>query len=325
MIKYLGLTFSMLLIIHCSLSQSEVRGVIISHANEEVIPFSTVGVIERQIGTISNADGSFILDPNLFEDDDKITVSALGYESKTIFFKELTSNPFNKIVLKEKVEMLDEIVITGDSYRRKRLRQLNLGNHLFNTGTMRLDNQKNGGTIALLIRHDANPMLISNLRLRIKYNSMPSFKVRGRILKVDPKTGKPGKDILEESVVIESSITKGWLEFDLSEYHLWIEEKEFYIAFEWIMDLEDRVILTTQLKRHLDGSPESISASRFDFGEIQVVEKKVSDFKEGIWFGTLLNFPLEKEYPCYYRLNSMDSWKKSAAILAATVSITDLN
>lgn len=54
------------------------------------------------------------------------------------------------------------------------------------------------------------------------------------------KNGEPGIDLLEESIVVESSMRNGWLEFDLSPFQH-VVYKPFYITFEQILEREDRI------------------------------------------------------------------------------------
>ena len=187
---------------------------------------------------------------------------------------------------------------------------------------MRMDVSYNGGAMALLIEHDNYPYRLLSARLRLRHNTLPSFKVRVRVLEVGSDE-RPGKDLLKESVVLTSSIKKGWLTFDLSNQNLWVNDSRFFLAFEWIIDQESRQELQNQLLAHLQEDASRLSENVINVGGEEIRERTISDYKNGVWFGSLLHPVFSKNYKCYYRINGFNPWQPSAAILTADVSALD--
>ncbi len=301
-----------------------IEGTVISASSNGGIAFATIGLQKQAIGTVTNQDGSFRFTVPEEYSNERITVRAIGFKQSSIKVSEWVKRRLTKIYLEEDTVMLQEVVILDDVKGKGRAKSVDLGNYVFNTGTMRLDNNKNGGAMALKISYPNTPFKVTRAKLRIRYSSLPSFKVRLRIMNVDEKTGLPGEDILSQNIIQESEITRGWLQFSLADYDLWMYEGSFFLVFEWILDNKDRMLLTEQILDHLQNDPESITASNIQVGEEQVTEKTISDFKKGIWFGSLLKYGNSSEYECYYRLNNLDSWKPSASIITAGVTITDI-
>ena len=60
---------------------------------------------------------------------------------------------------------------------------------------------------------------IQKAALFITRNTRPEFKVRLRFLNVDEANNNvPGEDLFNESIVIQSSKQRGWLDFDLTQF-----------------------------------------------------------------------------------------------------------
>lgn len=324
-IKYWVLTIGLLVASLTASAQILLEGTILKQGGGEAIPFATVGIPAENLGTITNLNGTFSLTiPKEFMGE-ALVVSTLGFETKSLPIKDLSSSTEVKIYLKEKVTELSEVEITADRSQRIRAKQTTVGNRYFNTGTMRLDANQNGGAMALLITHDQAPFVLSTAKLRIRSNTLPTFKVRVRAFSVNQSTGAPGKDLFEKSIVLESDVSRGWLKFELDQYNLWVDEPEFYLVFEWVLDQQDRNVLSNQLKNHLVADPTLLSASTIAIGDTEVQERTIKDFDAGVWFGTVIDPTFNQRYKSYYRLNSYDEWKPSAAILTSEVTLTNFN
>ena len=100
--------------------------------------------------------------------------------------------------------------------------------------------------------------------------------MRVRLFKRDENTGLPGDDLLDESVVITSSFDKGWLEVDLGNYNIRLTDPEFFLAFEWIMDKEDRKYLANDLLCFFADQQESLVKKQYEMDGELVTDTKVS-------------------------------------------------
>lgn len=95
-------------------SQNQVTGVILSDNNEK-IPFAVIEIVMKTANPIylfSNEDGYFKIQTS-FSDISSLNVTALGFHKKVVPFPIQDSLAQNKleIVLKEKIQQLDEVVI----------------------------------------------------------------------------------------------------------------------------------------------------------------------------------------------------------------------
>lgn len=316
-----SIVFLFVFVSKTSFGQLLIEGVLYNKSTEEPIPFATVGIIKLNIGTSSNADGSFTLWLNKENKDEYLLISAIGYHPQRISVASLVGSPRKNFYLEEKVTQLDAVVVNGAKVVGQR--EKTLGNTQYNTGTMRLDDNSNGGAMALLISHHKYPYRILKTKLWVAHSSLPSFKVRVRVMEVDPDTKMPGKDIMEESVVATSEIQKGWLEFNLAPKNVVVNEPDFFIVFEWVMDKTDRQLLAEQVKAHLAQAPDALTADTIEVGGKLVNERIIKDFKTGVWFGALNHQEAGDQYICYYRLNALADWKLSVTKLTAVVTFYD--
>ncbi|MBK7869772.1 MAG: hypothetical protein IPJ74_03340 [Saprospiraceae bacterium] len=101
-----------------------------------------------------------------------------------------------------------------------------------NSGTA-LSSKIGGAAMALMMNEKSENLLLQAATVYIHENELSEFKLRCRI--VSAEGGLPGKDLLNENVIISSSIKKGTLSVDLSSYNLLIN-KPFFLVFEWIVD-----------------------------------------------------------------------------------------
>lgn len=107
------LLFFLVLVGAFAYSQSVIEGAIVNNANEEAVPFVTISVQSKAVGTITNIDGKFKLDLRKLLDTDTIHVSHLSYNSLDITLASLKSNQ-GKIKLSENTLMLREVTVNAE-------------------------------------------------------------------------------------------------------------------------------------------------------------------------------------------------------------------
>lgn len=100
--------------IHClSFSQQNVtiKGVI-TDANNTTIAYASIGILSKNIGTVSNEEGAFIFELTESNLNDTLTVSTIGFSSFNIRIQDYLELNTKVIVLEEEPVLLDEIVLT---------------------------------------------------------------------------------------------------------------------------------------------------------------------------------------------------------------------
>ena len=104
----------MLIVFTKTMAQVKISGVVVDNQNE-TIPFANIVFVGSTIGVVSDENGKFYLESD--KTYDKIEVSFLGFESKTINVKNRDLNL--RIVLAESASQLDEVVIFSGKVKKK--------------------------------------------------------------------------------------------------------------------------------------------------------------------------------------------------------------
>ena len=87
-----------------------VEGSVVDEFDYEV-PFAAVGILKKNIGTTSTIEGSFSFLVTVNELEDELEISSIGFETLKINVREFINREDKKIILKEKLTALDEVVV----------------------------------------------------------------------------------------------------------------------------------------------------------------------------------------------------------------------
>lgn len=91
---------------------------VLSESTGEPVVYASVGVINRNLGTVADTAGNFSLQiPPEFVND-SIRISSIGYVAKTFAVKDIKSIP-DTIFLSEDVRMLSEVVVKPQRVKHK--------------------------------------------------------------------------------------------------------------------------------------------------------------------------------------------------------------
>ena len=301
-----------------------VNGKILNRDTKEAIAYANIGIPNENIGTISNLDGSFsLVVPKKFEND-SLLFSALGFGRKFIPIKPINKNRSLVIYLVEKVTVLESITIKEKKEKNK---IFILGNRKVKGGVLETDTTYSGRAMSLLIENKLQkdlsfPLYLVNARLRIYRNNLKSFKFRVRLNEIDTLTGLPGEDILQKSLVMDSSMKNGWLEFDFSGLKQQVV-KPFFLTFEQLIDRNDKEAITNGYREWLRKYPERLKTDTVVFeGKKQV---RHTFIRNGIDLpGTFIGISGSTDrYSCFVRETSFGEWKKVRGIISATVTVSN--
>jgi CubicO group peptidase (beta-lactamase class C family) len=309
---------------HFCFGQIEINGRVLSKDSKEPIAYANIGILKSDVGTISNPDGSFSIRIPQRLINDTLFFSALGFGKKVVPIQLLYKRPNQIIYLWEKAVMLNEV-----SIREKKTanRFFKLGNSSVKGGVMECDTLYAGRSVSLLIENNKPkmnlqfPVYVEKASLRVYRNNLKSFKFRVRFNEVDI-TGQPGEDMLQQSIVVTSSMRNGWLEFDLSQLNF-IVSKSFFVTFEQITDRADRIAIADGYRKFLKEHPDKVKIDTIIFEGKKEVRQRFKG--SGIDLpGTFIAIAhLSARYTSYVRETSFGKWNKVRGIVTATVSVSD--
>ena len=87
-----------------------IEGTVVDEFDYEV-PFAAVGILKKNIGTTSTMEGTFSFLVTKNELNDVLEISSIGFETIKINVQDFINRKDKKIILKEKLTALDEVVV----------------------------------------------------------------------------------------------------------------------------------------------------------------------------------------------------------------------
>jgi CubicO group peptidase (beta-lactamase class C family) len=314
----------LLFILQTSFSQIVIEGKVLEQKSRKPIPFANIGVFKSNVGTLSNMDGSFSLRIPGDLKNDSVSFSSIGFEKKSYAVTELQESSSTIVYLKEKPTVLKEITVRQ---KKEAPKILVLGNTSMKGGVMEADTLYAGRSMSLLIDNQNPkpgcefPLYVSKASLRILRNNLKSVRFRMRIQRID-SSGAPGDDLLQKNIIVEATMRKGWLDFDLS--HLkFVVTQPFFVTFEQLTTKDDRIAIAEGYRTFKREHPERIKYDTVLFEGKKVVRMV---FKRGgiDLPGTFIAVsPSWQKFTSYVREASFGDWKKVRGIFTATVTLSN--
>jgi len=216
----------------CACGQETFSGTIIDSESGEILPYVNVGVIGKNIGTVTNINGTFSLKISTKYNADTLMMSMIGYEDLVFVVADFKEKSLDDSTFKltSKTTDLQEIVVESSKLKSKILGNKTKSKNMI--GGFASD--KLGNEVGIIIKIKKSPTYIDKFHVSIVENKYDSLKFRLNFYSV--KNGMPYESILTENIFVESQLKEGVLTVDLSEYNIVVED-DFMVSLEWIEDL----------------------------------------------------------------------------------------
>ena len=232
-LKYFSTIF-FLLISFFSFGQNSYTGKIIDASTNEFLSYVNIGIVGKNVGTVSDLDGNFEIPLEDIYDKDTLRISMIGYESLEYIvgdFKEQIAKNTD-ILLTPQITDLQEVIISSTKFTKEKV----LGNTT-TSQAMRggFETDKLGNEVGLVIKIKKSPSYIKSFHASIVDNNYGKVKFRLNFYDLDKKK-MPNKSLLKENILVTTEMKNGILSIDLSEYYIIVED-DFFVSLEWIEDL----------------------------------------------------------------------------------------
>lgn len=227
------ITFSTILIFTTlsadSFGQKTYEGTVKDKLTNENIGYVNIGIVNKNIGTVSDSEGKFKISIPEQKNDDSIRLSIVGYkflQFKVSDFKILIATD-NEIKLEEEITQLSEVVVSS-----KKLKTKKKGNGTeskkFRGG---FTDSELGNELGIIINIKKRPTYIKDFNAFIVENTSDSMKFRLNFY--DVKKGMPGDKIIKEQIVFPIRTKTGKFTFDLSQYNI-VMIDDFFVSLELV-------------------------------------------------------------------------------------------
>ena len=233
MSKYVLFLLVLILNYVSGFGQTELIGQVIDALTEEPIPYVNIGLVDENIGTVSDEQGYFQLeiDPLQYSQSN-LRFSMIGFESKTYVLQEYLQKELLIIPLTEESTELEEVVV---STKRTQFETKIIGNK---TTTKFIyaafTTNKLGNEMGFVVLQRKRPMILKKFNISLVENDYGLIRFRLNFYSVE--NGLPTSTLLKENIIIETDATSGIVSKDLDTYEIVIDE-DFFVSIEWIEDL----------------------------------------------------------------------------------------
>ena len=222
--------FAFLLCIPVLNAQYILQGRIIDALTKEPLPFVNVGVLKKEIGTVSNEDGFFFLEvPDVFAKE-TLRFSMIGFDERDFQVADLEaillSN--NTLVLAEQTTFLEEVVLTAEKKWDTRVSGNATTSKLLITG---FTSNQLGNEIALFVKVKKTPAYIEGIQFSVVENIYPEVRFRVNVYSSEYRF--PDENILKENIFVTLKQSEGIISVDLKEYDILVDD-DVFISLEWI-------------------------------------------------------------------------------------------
>lgn len=222
--------FAFLLSIPVLNAQYILQGRIIDALTKEPLPFVNVGVLKKELGTVSNEDGFFFLEvPDVFAKE-TLRFSMIGFDERDFQVADLEaillSN--NTLVLAEQTTFLEEVVLTAEKKWDTRVSGNATTSKLLITG---FTSNQLGNEIALFVKVKKTPAYIEGIQFSVVENIYPEVRFRVNVYSSEYRF--PDENILKENIFVTLEQSEGIISVDLKEYDILVDD-DVFISLEWI-------------------------------------------------------------------------------------------
>lgn len=222
--------FAFLLFIPVLNAQYILQGRIIDALTKEPLPFVNVGVLKKEIGTVSNEDGFFFLEvPDVFAKE-TLRFSMIGFDERDFQVTDLEaillSN--NTLVLAEQTTFLEEVVLTAEKKWDTRVSGNATTSKLLMAG---FTSNQLGNEIALFVKVKKTPAYIEGIQFSVVENIYPEVRFRVNVYSSEYRF--PDENILKENIFVTLNQSEGIISVDLKEYDILVDD-DVFISLEWI-------------------------------------------------------------------------------------------
>ena len=211
-------------------AQHILQGRIIDAFTKEPLPFVNIGVLKKELGTVSNEEGFFFLEvPDLFAKE-TLRFSMIGFDERDFQVADLEaillSN--NTLVLAEQTTFLEEVVLTAEKKWDTRVSGNSTTSKLLITG---FTSNQLGNEIALFVKVKKTPAYIEGIQFSVVENIYPEVRFRVNVYSSDYRF--PDENILKENIFVTLKQSEGLISVDLKDYDILVDD-DVFISLEWI-------------------------------------------------------------------------------------------
>jgi hypothetical protein len=224
-------------------AQHYLNGVVFDDKTKQPIPFVSIGIVGKNVGTLSDEYGVFNI--KLFENQkkDSIKLSTIGYKAQVFLVSDFVKDLNKSIYLESLPTQLAEVIVKSKKVKFKSLGTTNYSTNNC-TGFADIEGNWKGSEAAILIKNKKNCLLetFSFYVIQNKYNDSLLFRLNF-YEKISPPAGSPswmgdawvGPSILKKAIIFKVGIKQGEFSLPIKNFNIQTST-DFFISLECLMD-----------------------------------------------------------------------------------------
>lgn len=228
----------LLLLTSLGYTQNTITGTVKNSADNTILAYVSIGVVDKAMGTVSKENGSFSMKINQsLKGKDIINFSLIGYQDYSISINEFEDS--NKVIyLTPKSDVLPVISIIKNTINQYTIGSLETGKMLLKF-YHEFDTSQNDllGREQAIIFDIENDVIIDKISFHIGCNEYQNLKLRLKLY--DIVNGEPTTTFNQEDIIFEvTEGKKGLFTIDVQDYTIVVKDKkQIGIGLEWIEGL----------------------------------------------------------------------------------------
>lgn len=223
---HLAILLKVLLLSATGLAQTTISSFVRSNKDSTPIAYATIGIKGKPVGCIADSTGKFtLLLPISFFATDTVAISAIGYKSIYVPINRLPSQKEN--YLEPQVKLLDEITVSS----KKHFLEIGYSSQHKESFSMGWGNDGQGGEAGNVFIMPLNTYKILKVAAKI-HTSYDSCWFRLHIRRMENDV--PAEELLDRDVILTTTMKRGLIEFNLSEFGYNFSDKEIFVGIEFL-------------------------------------------------------------------------------------------
>lgn len=219
-------------------AQQKVSGVITDKTTNKPISFASIGIVGKQVGTLSDENGVFELILAEDQKKDTLKVYAIGYKPQIFYAPDLIKELNKKMSLEALPTQLEEVVV-----KSKKIKYKILGTNKYSknncSGFVKNTNNWKGSESALKINNkDGRQVLMETFSFFIiqnKYADSLTFRLMFYEA-ADTKWQYPStRPFMKKPIIFKVGQKQGEFTLNIKDYGVYTS-KDFYVSLECLMD-----------------------------------------------------------------------------------------
>ena len=210
-------------------SAQPISGTVTNAATRAGLPYVNIGVVGKDLGTVSTENGAYQLGFREALAQDTVRISSVGYQTRLLTLGALQAQP--NVALTPESVSLQEVQVQGENLFRRNLTLGNTGNS--KTMILKLKTDNLGAEMGTVIRLKNKPTRLLTANFNVAFNQLGPLTLRVNLYGLDAK-GRPSEEkLLHRDLIVTSAITQGTISVDLTKERVVVDE-DFFLAVEWI-------------------------------------------------------------------------------------------